>query len=199
MFLRRWRTGSSKWPRVEAYFMRCQIEAIVALVLMGGLRRDEAFNVQLEALHPDNEYIVIQGARKNRDAESVERPVPWVGGEQMRLAVGRWVELREELAAPHDFPWLSLYRQHRLTPMRHRKFEVLLTQIGRGYEYRRMRHTFATEALRSGMPIDKLQKVMGHARIQQTLAYAEILGGDVVRAATRASSDFSRAVGRDAA
>lgn len=199
MFLKRWRAGSSKWPRVETYFMRCQVEAIVAIVLYGGARRDEAFNADPEDVHPENEYMVIRGARKNPDAEQENRPVPWLAGDQMRHAVGRWLALRDELAPPHDHLWLSLYRQHRLSPMSHRRFETLLLHVGRGYQYRRMRHTFATEALRAGMPLEQVSKIMGHRRLQQTLAYAKLVDSDVVRGAARVEANFSRAVGREAA
>lgn len=37
------------------------------------------------------------------------------------------------------------------------------------------RHTFATQSLLRGMPVEVLQKVMGHARLQTTLIYARIV------------------------
>jgi integrase/recombinase XerD len=37
------------------------------------------------------------------------------------------------------------------------------------------RHTFATQSLLRGMPVEVLQKVMGHARLQTTLIYAKIV------------------------
>lgn len=196
MFLRRWRNGSSKWSRVEPYFMRVQVEAIVALALYGGLRREEIYLLDLDDMHHENAYVVVRGAAKNPQAEVRERPVPW-SGPGMRGAVERWLTLRDELAPPHDRPWLSLYRQHRLKPMRFRRFEMLLHDVGRGYEFHRMRHTFATEALRAGYPIEQLSKVLGHARLQQTLRYAELVETDVVRSATRSGPTLERAVGRE--
>ena len=41
------------------------------------------------------------------------------------------------------------------------------------------RHTAATLALQRGMPIDQVQKFLGHARIQTTLRYAKTLNVDV--------------------
>lgn len=196
MYLRRWRNGSSDWKRVQAFFERAQIEAIVALALYGGLRRDEIFRLALDDMHPENEYVVVRGAAKNPQAESRDRAVPW-SGPSMRGAVERWLTLRDELAPGHDSPWLSLYRQHRAKPMRFRKFEMLLRDVGRGWEFHRMRHTFATEALRAGWPLEQLSKVMGHARLQQTLRYAELVETDVLRSAARNSATFERAVGRE--
>ena len=41
------------------------------------------------------------------------------------------------------------------------------------------RHTAASLALQRGMPIEQVQKFLGHARIQTTLRYAKILSADV--------------------
>ena len=41
------------------------------------------------------------------------------------------------------------------------------------------RHTFATWALRNGVPIERLAKMLGHRRITQTQRYAKLLAEDV--------------------
>ena len=41
------------------------------------------------------------------------------------------------------------------------------------------RHTFATWALRNGVPVERLRKMLGHRRIEQTLRYAKLLPKDV--------------------
>lgn len=47
------------------------------------------------------------------------------------------------------------------------KYELLTTHTAR--------HTFATQSLLRGMPVEVLQKVMGHAKIQTTLLYAKVV------------------------
>ena len=44
------------------------------------------------------------------------------------------------------------------------------------------RHTAASLALQRGMPIEQVQRFLGHARIQTTLRYAKILSADVKNA-----------------
>jgi site-specific recombinase XerD len=196
--LARWQRGTSKYNRVQRYAKRVQIEAIVALALYGGLRRDEIFYLSLEDMHPDNEYIVVR-ARKNRDGEWRERAVPWLG-EQMRPAVERWLEFRELLDPPHDRPWLSLHTYaHYRKPMRHRQFEMLLHDIGGGWEFHRMRHTAATIMLRSGIPLDQVSKILGHSRLEMTRQYAKVSHHDLVVAARRVAGDYSQAFARDEA
>lgn len=41
------------------------------------------------------------------------------------------------------------------------------------------RHTFATWALRNGVPVERLRKMLGHRKIEQTLRYAKLLPKDV--------------------
>lgn len=44
------------------------------------------------------------------------------------------------------------------------------------------RHTFATWMLRSGVPLEHVQKMLGHRRITQTQRYAKLLASDVYEA-----------------
>lgn len=192
-WLARWRNGTSGFRRVRAYADRLQIEAIISLCLCGGLRRDECFAVTLDGIDTANAYVVAMGAQKNPQAESKPRAVPWTTP-YMRTAVGRWLDFREELAPPHDHVWLSLWAQHALTPLPHRRYEMLLTRLGRGWEFRRLRHTAATEMLRAGYPLHEVQRIMGHSRLQQTLEYAQLLPDDVVLTAHRHSEKLSTAI-----
>ena len=44
------------------------------------------------------------------------------------------------------------------------------------------RHTWATRALRKGIPVEKVSKLMGHSNILQTLEYAKIVNSDLDKA-----------------
>jgi integrase len=75
-YLRRWRAGSSSYRRVRAYAHRLQIEAIIAICLCGGLRRDECFALTLDNMDPANAYLVAIGAAKNPEAEMLRAGYP---------------------------------------------------------------------------------------------------------------------------
>lgn len=194
-WIARWTRGQSGWKRVQPYAKRLQMEAIVALALYGGLRREEVFRLRPVDMHPDNAYVVCHGAAKNEEGESVDRAVPWTCPE-MRAAVKGWVDFLAILGVADDeAPWRSLHTiAHYQKPMRFRQFEMLLRNVGSGWEYHRLRHTAATELLRAGNPLETVQKIMGHRRIQQTLAYAELLPDDVVRTSARHSGEFAAAM-----
>lgn len=199
-WLARYHRGQSKWIRVMKSAKRIQLEAIVALALGGALRRDEIFNIELDELEPQAEYVVVSHpARKNHHGEERPRAVPWTT-DWMHDSIVRWLDLRERLAPDHDKAWLSLHLERRLEPMNHRQFGGLLAGIGDGYEYHRMRHTAATELLRSGhYQLHEVQKILGHARPQQTLVYAQLLPEDILKTARRAASDMSRVIARPVA
>lgn len=58
-------------------------------------------------------------------------------------------------------------------------FEHLSERVGFKVTPHIMRHTAATLALQSGMPLPQVQKMLGHASSDTTLIYAEILQDDI--------------------
>lgn len=179
-WLNRYRRGSSPWKRVVPYARRLQAEAIVTLALHGGLRLDEIHRLELDHMDPDNEYVIVNGARKNAAGVHTLRAVPWIVP-QMRDAVREWLEFRAEIEPEHDRPWLTLRPTHRaLDPLQFKVYERVLA-FGE-WEMHRMRHTAATEMLRGGWKLEHVQKILGHSRLEMTLKYAQIVEDDLVRA-----------------
>jgi integrase/recombinase XerD len=43
------------------------------------------------------------------------------------------------------------------------------------------RHTIATVLIRNGMPVEQVQRFLGHANINTTMVYAEVSDDDVRR------------------
>lgn len=192
-WVRRWAAGTSGYKRVYPYARRLQVEAICALALYAGLRRNEIFRIAIPDMHYQNEYVRVVGARKGPDGFEKIRVVAM--NPPLALAIGNWVEFRTQVLAPdHDEPWLCLWagggavNSEATMPMSGTQFQALLREIGRGWELHRLRHTFATERYRAGMPIEILQKTLGHTRIQQTLGYAQI-DEDRIIAESRATDD----------
>jgi site-specific recombinase XerD len=67
----------------------------------------------------------------------------------------------------------------KIVPLKISGFEIILREIGKraGVHHvhpHRFRHTAATYALRRGMPIEQVQQMLGHEKIETTLIYAKI-------------------------
>lgn len=57
-----------------------------------------------------------------------------------------------------------------------------LASIDKHISFHVSRHTWATRALRKGITIEKVAKILGHADLRQTLIYAKIIGEDLDKA-----------------
>lgn len=189
-----WTTGRSHYPKVAKHAVRLQLEAIVGLALYCGLRRREIFDLRLDDMHPDNEYVVIQSGKGGK-----RREVPH--SRMSRKKVREWLEFREKLDPPHDEPWLSLSpRQPKggwLKPIQWDRYRYLLSSVGK-WRLHRFRHTAATNWLRAGMPLELVSRMLGHASIQQTLGYAEIVKTDIHKHVERLEDAFEEQInGKD--
>ena len=156
--------------------------AIVALMLLDGLRSCEVLQLQLEDLSFSEERLCVLGkGNKKRvvplPAEIIEvlqnylrceRPltnspflfVSWKGRRRGRpmTAVG----LR------------SLFRHHRLS-----------SKIPQANPHR-FRHTFGADMVRAGISLPALMHLMGHAQIHTTMRYVQLAPQDVWREYARA-------------
>jgi len=191
-FWARWNRGTSHYRRIQPHVMRIQIEAIVALALHCGLRRGEIFNASLDDIHYDNAYVVVRHAKGDKNGEKM-REVPHT--QTSREAVKAWIEMRTILAPKHERVWLSLAWEEVATrPMRWTRFAELMLTIG-DWQLHRFRHTAGTEWLRSTRRLEIVQKLLGHATLQQTLGYAQVVRDDLHEAIQKSELEFEEAVG----
>jgi integrase/recombinase XerD len=162
--------------------------AIVALMLLDGLRSCEILQLRLEDLHLSQAQLRVLGkGNKKRilplPAETIqvlenylrlERPltnsptlfVSWKGrqrGQPMTAAGLR-----------------SLFRHHRRS-----------TQVIQANPHR-FRHTFGADMVRAGISLPALMHLMGHAQIHTTMLYVQIAPQDVWREYARAVAQRAR-------
>lgn len=201
-YWRRWRRGTSHWRRVWTHAMLIQAKYVVALTLDCGLRKSEVFAIARDDAHYDNEFVVVREGKGGKYREVPHTPAS-------RAAAYEWLELRAELHPRHKRIWLGLdpritctdssgrRKQNVRHPLSERKLGVMFGQIGSGWELHRFRHTCGTEWLRAGMPLQLVQKLLGHSNINMTLRYAKLVSDDVHVAASRHGERFARAVRPD--
>lgn len=190
LMLTRLRNGTSRPSRLRKHVMRLQLEAIIELALVCGMRRTEIYHLSIDDVHWDNKYIVVHGKRV--DQRDKVREVPYA--ESTRQAIQAWFRMRALLAPePGSCLWLSATGPDPAASLPWPRMGRILRSFG-DWELHRLRHTCATERLRAGMKIEKLMEFLGHASIQQTLQYAKIVGSDVHEAAELTDAQFQRAI-----
>jgi site-specific recombinase XerD len=190
-FLERWRRGTSRYKRIEHHANHLQLTAICRIALDCGLRRQEIYDLDLDDMHYDNEYIVVREGKGDKFRE-----VPYT--KVANAAVREWIEFRTELAPMHDRPWLSLTKIGPegvwLRPMRFERFAMYIHDAGPAWELHRLRHTCATSWLRAGMALEKVSRMLGHANLTQTMAYVKLVPDDVQREVERHEDAFAEQV-----
>lgn len=191
-FIGRFKRGTSPYRSIRQHLRNSQVRAIVSLALYEGLRRKEIYAIGLDELAIENAYLLVQG--KRTDHREREREVPYMPAASE--FVREWLVLRRLLRPRHRQPWLALQSPKPQRPMGEKPFNELLAKVGDGYELHRFRHTFATEQLRARMPLERLKEILGHANIQQTLAYAKLVRDDLSVAMAESDKAFMAAVGR---
>jgi len=189
----RYEAGNSRYKRIASTVCRRQFEAIIALALEGGLRRIEMFTASIDNVHYDNTSIIVPQRGERGNGKDHYREVPFTS--PAREAMQQWLELRAWLKPGHDKLWIIGHANvpwgRELRPMSLKSFKHLPRMVG-GWEYHRLRHTFATNWLRAGMPIEKLQRILGHANLQQTLAYAQITREDLEKEVSLNEAKFAQ-------
>lgn len=180
--------GNSSWKRIWRHYFRLQVEAVIALALDLGLRRNEIWGLSLDDLHYDNEYVVVNGKGGK------VREVPFTDNAREHLR--EWIETRERMGVDHDCPWVILWHWEGGSggPMAARELgrlpeRVMRLEKGR-WTLHRFRHTCATERLRAGMDLEVVQRLLGHASPQQTLCYAQLVARDVARQMEKTQNVF---------
>jgi integrase len=189
--VKRYFKGTSPFHgRLRRHAMRLQLDAIIDLALVCGLRRNEIYTLAIDDVHWDNQGVIVHGKRE--DQHSKVRDVPM--SDSTRAAVRAWFRMRAALSPEPGLPlWLSVTGPNPSLGLRQARMATILHSFG-DWTLHRLRHTCATERLRGGMELEQLQKFLGHSNISMTLRYAKLNRGDIHRAAERTDAEFQRAI-----
>jgi integrase/recombinase XerD len=156
--------------------------AIVALMLLDGLRSCEVLQLQLEDLSLSEARLHVFG--KGRKERFVPLPADTLQVLQNYLHLERPLTNSSAL-------FVSLKGRHRGCPMtaaglrslfRHHR---LCSKVPQANPHR-FRHTFGSDMVRAGISLPALMHLMGHADIHTTMLYVQIAPQDVWREYARA-------------
>ena len=156
--------------------------ALVALMLLNGLRSRETLDLRLEDLQLADAHIRVLGkGNKQRllplPAETIEVLQNYLRLERpLTNSPALFVSLKgRHRGQPLTVAGLrSLFRHHRLC-----------SQVLRANPHR-FRHTFGADMVRAGISLPALQQLMGHSHIRTTMLYVQLAPQDVWREYARA-------------
>jgi len=162
--------------------------ALVALMLLDGLRSREVLDLQLESLQLADAQIRVLG--KGTKPRMLPVPAETVQALQSYLRLERpltnspflFVSLKGRRRGQPLTPagLRSLFRHHRLC-----------SQVPRANPHR-LRHTFGADMVRGGISLPALQHLMGHSHIHTTMLYVQLAPQDVWREYARAVQNRTR-------
>jgi integrase/recombinase XerD len=162
--------------------------ALVALMLLNGLRSQEALDLRLGDIQLADAQIQVLG--KGKKYRLLPLPAETIHVLQNYLLLERpltnspalFVSLKgRRRGQPMTIAGLrSLFRHHRL-----------LTQVLQANPHR-FRHTFGADMVRAGISLPALQHLMGHSQIHTTMLYVQIAPQDVWREYARAVQNRTR-------
>ena len=158
---------------------RYRDRAIVWLLKDGGLRINEALKLRLGDINWSKRILAVRAAKSKR-----ERLVPVT--EEAMVPLSNYVRLERPNTLAHDFIFVNLGRRGFGQPFSYRSWVAICDQARRAAGTPRVhahafRHTFATNMAEGGMPLDALQRALGHRHMDTVMIYNEVRQGRVYR------------------
>jgi site-specific recombinase XerD len=143
-------------------------KAMILVLLRTGMRICELLSTRIQDINLRERKILIFESAKNRIGRVVYL------SEDARVALRKWMKIRNKKAN-------YLFYGHRGRPLSYeaarsvfKKYSYKAGVSEKGYTLHCLRHTFASELLSAGMPLESLQYLMGHSSIVVTRRYARL-------------------------
>ena len=148
-------------------------KALIDFLFSTGCRVSECAEVRLTDINWHDRSVVIRHGKGNK-----ERVVFF--NAECELSLKNYLDSRSD---DTDALFVSAYKP--FAPLQKRGIETITRTIGERAGIivfpHKLRHTFATCGINGGMPLSKLQTLMGHAKPETTMIYAHINRTDVQR------------------
>lgn len=167
---------------------RIRDRLLITLLRTSGIRIGEAIGIRHEDLDPASTTLRIR-TRANANgarAKSGDRDIP-IPAHVIRLYTDYLVDEYGDIDS--DYVFVNLWSGNVGAPWRYWTVTDLTSRLGRRSEVsftpHMLRHTYATDLLRRGVPQEVVQKLLGHKSITTTVdTYAHLELDDIRRALT---------------
>ena len=146
-------------------------KALIDFFFSTGCRVSECANVRLSDINWENRSIHIRHGKGDK-----ERTVFF--NAEAELTLKEYLKTRSDNT---DALFVSIKSPHQ--PLKPHALEDIIKKVsertGIHLYPHKLRHTFATLGLNGGMPLEKLQALMGHTKLDTTLIYTKINQDDL--------------------
>ena len=142
--------------------------ALILALLRTGMRIGELLNTRVEDLNLREQLVQIIEAHKNRVGRVVYLSTDAVG------ALKKWMKTRKYQS---KFIFYGRDAGPLCYEAARAMFKSYIDKAGlahKGYTLHCLRHTYASELLNAGMPLQCLQELLGHRSIEMTRRYARL-------------------------
>ena len=151
-----------------AIIKKSRDRALILTLLRTGMRIGELLNTRVEHLNLHEQLVYIFEAQKNRVGRVVYLSADAVS------ALRKWLKTRA-----HQSKFIFYGRG--AGPLSYEAARAIFNRhidkaglAHKGYTLHCLRHTFASELLNAGMPLQCLQELLGHKSIEMTRRYARL-------------------------
>lgn len=141
-------------------------KALVDFLFSTGVRVSECRDVNLSDIDWESRSVII------RHGKGDKRRVVFFNAES-ELTLKKYLETRKD---SNEALFVTVRNPHHRMGIKALQNEItkIASRCNMHVFPHKLRHTFATSGLRGGMPLDRLQALMGHAKPETTLIYAKL-------------------------
>jgi integrase/recombinase XerD len=156
--------------------------ALLLTLLDTGIRAGECSRLLIRDFNQETGEINIRPHQIGKT-----RPRTVYLGKVARKALWKYLSTREDIH-PDDPLFLSIYdRPMTIHAMRQLVYDIAAAAGVQNVHPHKFRHTFAIMALRNGMDVFSLQRILGHATLEMVRKYLALADGDAENAHRLAS------------
>lgn len=153
-------------------------KALVDFLFSTGARVSELCNTRLSDIDWNRKTVLIRHGKGNTTRVTYLNP-------EAEVSLRAYLATRTD-SSPYVFARLHGSSPHPLNPKSVQDaVSAIAARSGHSFSVRItphvFRHTVATVALRNGMPLEQVQRFLGHANINTTMIYASVSDDDVRR------------------
>lgn len=140
--------------------------AMVLVLLRTGMRIGELLNTRVSDVHMEEQKVLIYEGEKNQRGRVV------YFSEDAREALQAWMNKRDRSIELLFYGYKGNPLSYPAARMMFVKYLDRAELSHKDYTLHRLRHTYATELLNARIPLECLEKLMGHSRLEVTRRYA---------------------------